>query len=93
MPALLAVPRHIKPLHYVAFIQLAFVCVHTYDLQSEYTIAVYGGQGPLAEKVWALLRLSTLENLSVENYLWGLISIENVSLHSVCQTPDSLPIY
>lgn len=51
MPALLAVPRHIKPLHCVAFIQLAFVCVHTYDLQSEYTIAVYGGQGPLAEKV------------------------------------------
>ena len=45
MPALLAVPLHIKPLHCVAFIQLAFVCVHTYDLQSEYTIAVYGGYG------------------------------------------------
>ena len=30
MPALLAVPLHIKPLHCVAFIQLAFVCVHTW---------------------------------------------------------------
>lgn len=47
----------------------------------------------LAEEVGNIVETENIRKLALEYYLGGLASRENSSLHSACQTLDSLPIH
>lgn len=55
-------------------------------------MVVYGGRGHLTEEVGSTVETEHISQ-SIGNYLGGLASRENGSLHSACQIRESLPTY